>query len=141
MIGTSLATIDTSASWGTTAVELPDVVAHVVTMQQRNQDNFGSEYGYKGVDYDYQALIRNSRESPVVGRPSITRHNMTFNLTKRSTVSAGVVTAAIPYQVSMTLRFPETGIVGLAVAAWATMSAKIINTDGAILKKMINFES
>jgi len=141
MIGTTITTADLTAAWGNITVELPDVVSHVMTLRQRNQDNFGSEYGYRGTDYDYQLLVRNTRESQASGLPRITRHNVTFNLTKRQVVSAGVVTAAIPYQASLTLRLPETGNPGLLTGLGSNLAQIFLTSDGANFKKMFNFES
>lgn len=141
MIGSTITTADLTAAWGNITVELPDVVSHVMTLRQRNQDNFGSEYGYRGTDYDYQLLVRNTRESPVSGLPRITRHNVTFNLTKRAVVSAGVVTPSIPYQASITLRLPETGIQGLLTGLGSNLAQIFLTSDGANFKKMFNFES
>lgn len=141
MIGTTITTADLTAAWGNITVELPDVASHVMTLRQRNQDNFGSEYGYRGTDYDYQLLVRNTRESPVVGRPLMTRHNVTFNLTKRQVISSGIVTSAIPYQATLTLRLPETGTPGLLTGLGSNLAQIFLATDGANFKKMFNFES
>lgn len=140
-IGTTIATADLTAAWGNITVELPDVVSHVMTLRLRNQDNFSSEYGYRGTDYDYQLLLRNAKESQVAGSPKITRHNATFNLVKRAVVSSGVLTPAIPYQVSLTLRLPETGTQGLLTGLASNLAQIILTSDGANAKRMFNFES
>lgn len=140
MIGTTLATADTStAHSGFT--ELPDVASHIITLALQNQDNFGSQYGYRGTDYDYKLLIRNTVESPRPGSPKITRHNAEFQMTKRATITSGIVTPSVPYVVGLTMRFPETGTQAFMVGLAAALTETLMGTSGAKLLKMINFES
>lgn len=140
MIGSTFATVDMSATWGGVA-DLPDATSHVTTLQLRNNDNFGSSYGYKGTDYDYEVLLRNTRESPKAGSPLITRHNAEFRLTKRATISSGIVTPAIPYVVGVTLRFPETGSVSVINALAGQLFGALGVSQGAKILKLLNFES
>lgn len=140
MLGSTFATADVSSVNGG-FTELADVTAHAVTLQLQNNDQFGSQYGYRGTDYDYRCLIRNSYESPKVGFPRMSRHNAEFQLTKRATVTSGITTAAIPYFAGLTLRLPETGSATLLVGAAAAMLFTLLATSGQKLTKMTNFES
>jgi len=140
MLGSSIATYDTTPGGYT---DLPDATAHITTLQLQNQDNFGSQYGFKGVDYDYKLLVRNSYESLKPGFPRISRHNAEFQLIKRPTISSGVVTPAIPYIAGVTLRLPETGTPAI-MANVATNLFYLLMSGGfsaSIQKKMMNFES
>jgi hypothetical protein len=139
-IGTSIATRDLSTYEGGFS-DLPDSVAHVTTLQLRNQDNYGSEYGFKGVDYDYKWLIRNTRESPKVGFPFISRHNALFSVTKRPALSAGILSQQVPYEVSVTIRYPETGTSLIMTAVAANLMAKLTVSQANMMLKMLNFES
>lgn len=140
MLGTTFVTADASANFSG-LTELPDVVAHLVTLQLQNQDGFSSQYGFRGTDYDYKLLVRNSRESPKVGFPLITRHNVEFQLTKRPTISNGVVTPAIPYVWSMTSRFPETGTQAIMSSVVYPVYGTLMATSAAKYLKTLNFES
>jgi len=140
MLGSSIATLDTtSGGWS----DLPDSVAHVTTLQLQNQDNFGSQYGLKGVLNDYKLLIRNSYESPKVGFPRITRHNAELQMITRPTISSGITTAAIPYIVGLTIRNPETGNPAIMadVAANLLYLMLVGGRSTGTMRKMMNFES
>jgi hypothetical protein len=139
-IGTSIATRDLSAYEGGFS-DLPDTAAHITTLQLRNQDNYGSEYGLKGVDFDYKWLIRNSRESPKVGFPNISRHNALFSVTQRPALSAGILSQQVPYEVSVTVRYPETGTALTMAAVAANLMAKLTVSQANMMLKMLNFES
>jgi len=140
MLGSSIATSDVS---GISVPDLPDAVAHIITLQLQNQDNFGSQYGLRGTLNDYKLLIRNSYESPKAGQPRISRHNAEFQMITRPTIVSGVVTPAIPYIAGVTVRLPETG----TAAVMATVALNLFYLLGAgsfttaKLTKMMNFES
>jgi hypothetical protein len=140
MLGTSFAGVDMSAVLGGFTA-LPDHVSQVLTLTLRNNDNYSSEYGLKGTDYDYKMLVRNTRESPKVGSPLITRHNVELQVTKRATVSAGVVTPAIPYVFGMTARLPETGLTTIETSMIAFLCGSWLNSAGSKWTKLYNFES
>lgn len=138
MLGSTFAFTDiSSASVG----ELPDVASHIVTLQLRNNDNFSAEYGLKGTDYDYKVAIRNIRESPKSGQPLLTRHSAEFQLVKRATISAGIVTPAIPYYASVVMRLPETGTTAILLTAACALQYAMLATAGSKMTKMMNFES
>jgi hypothetical protein len=136
VLGSSLVTPDHSTLWSGT-LEFPDVVSHLITLQLQNQDSFGSQYGYRGTDYDYSVILRNLRESPKVGSPLMTRHSAEFRFTKRKTASAD----AIPYFAACSIRMPETGNYLYAPSLLSTMPYILGNTSGAKILKMVNFES
>lgn len=140
MIGSTLAMVDMSGVFGGFS-DLPDDVSHILTLQLQNQDGFSSQYGYKGTDYDYRLLVRNTVESAKPGFPKITRHNAEFQLTKRATISSGIVTPAVPYVVGLTMRFPETGTTALMTSLTADLVGALCTSTGAKLLKMMNFES
>ncbi|UJQ85680.1 MAG: putative coat protein [Wruxavirus allofaecicola] len=138
MIGSSVTTKDISADVAFTFTrELPDVASHVMSLQLRNQDNFSSVYGFKGVLHDYELLVRNSTESSKPGAVQYTRHNVEFRVTERATPSAD----AIPYIASFTVRHPKTGDVDVTAATAGVLAAFVASVDAAILDKMLNFES
>jgi hypothetical protein len=139
MLGTTFVLPDVTAFSGVS--ELPDVASHILTLQQRNQDNFGSAYGFKGTDYDYQVLIRNSRESVKPGQAALTRHNVELSMIKRPTVSAGIVTGAIPYYCSITFRQPETGTVVLGQGVGVSILYALLGSNANKIPKLFNFES
>jgi hypothetical protein len=140
MIGSTFTTVDVSTVFGGFS-DLPDATAHVVTLQLQNQDNFGSQYGFKGTLYDHKLLLRNSVESPKAGSPIIERHNAEYQLTLRETISAGVVTPAVPYVVSVTIRHPRTGVIGTSNLLAGNVLGAIMTASGARILKLLNFES
>lgn len=142
MLGSTFLFPDITAGFGGfTAPVIPDGVSNVVTLQLRNQDNFGSVYGLRGVLHDHLVTIRNIRESPKPGLPTITRHSAEYALTLRDTISAGIATPAVPYVCGVYMRLPSTGVPLLLAGALAEISAAINQTAGAKSLKMMNFES
>jgi hypothetical protein len=139
MLGSTFALPDITAFSGVS--EFPDVTSHVVTLQLQNNDAYGSAYGFKGTDYDYKVLIRNTLESPVAGQPRKSRHNAHLDFTKRATVSGGVVTPAIPYSCDVTIRLPETGTVALGQSTAVYLLYALLGSNANKIPKMFNFES
>lgn len=140
MIGDTITTTDLSAGTG----DLPDASAHLTTLTKVNNDGFASQYRFRGVDYDYVLDLRNSKENTRSDGVQFTRHNAAFQLTKRATVSAGIVTPAIPYIGNVTFRMPSTGDITVARALMGHLCT-IIGLYGSAttsrLVRMINFES
>lgn len=142
MLGTTLVLPDISGSWGGPwTTPIPDLAAGILTLQLRNQDNFGSVYGVRGALHDHLITIRNIRESQQAGQPLITRHSAEYAMTLRPTVAAGITTPAVPYRCSMVMRFPETGLNTTMVAMLGELAACMNFTAGTKTLKMINFES
>lgn len=140
MIGDTITTTDLSAGTG----DLPDATAHLTVLTKVNNDGFSSQYRYRGTDYDYQLDLRNTKENRRSDGVLFTRHNASFLLTKRATISAGVITPAIPYIGNVTFRMPETGDITVARAMMGHLCT-IIGLYGTAttsrLVRMINFES
>lgn len=142
MLGSTFLMPDVTAGFGGfTAPVIPDHVANVVTLQLRNQDNYGSIYGLRGALHDHTVTIRNIRESPKAGLPIITRHSAEYALTLRATITGGITVAAVPYVVGCYIRLPETGTALQAAGALAELCASINQTVGAKAIKMMNMES
>jgi len=138
MIGDTIATNDLSASTG----DLPDSSTHVTTLVKVNNDAFGSEYRFRGVDYDYVLQLRNSKESMRSDGVQYTRHNAAFTVTKRAVITSGILTPSIPYVCNLTFRLPSTGDVAIARAVAGHLATQIaLYGNGAKLQKMFNFES
>lgn len=138
MIGDTIATNDRSASTG----DFPDATSHITTVTKVNQDAYSSEYRYRGSEYDYKLLLRNSTEAPRADGVQFTRHNVEFTLTKRADYSVDPVVKALPYIVSITARMPTGGDATLMKVLAGHLADQVaIDTDGAILQKMLNFES
>jgi hypothetical protein len=121
--------------------EYPDVASHLVTLQLRNQDSYGSQYGYKGTDYDYVLDVRSSYETQRQGLPRFSRHNVNMAYTKRATVSGGVVTPAIPYTCAVTFRLPDTGTVANCHINSVALLSWLLTNAANKFPKIMNFES
>lgn len=141
MLGSTFVTGNINGAWGSFAAGLPDAVSFVNTLQLRNQDNFGSVYGLRGVLTDHVVTIRNVRESPRQGFPLMTRHSVEYAMTVRETVAAGVVTAAIPYVATLVMRLPSTGSALVLATLAAACVSNPLTTAGTNAQKMMNFES
>lgn len=138
MIGDTIATSDLSAGTG----DLPDASSHVTTLVKVNQDAYSSEYRLRGTSYDYKLLVRNSTESVRKDGVQFTRHNVEFTLTKRADPEADPPTSAVPYIVSITARMPVGGDAAVMEALAGHLADLVaIASDGAILQKMLNYES
>lgn len=143
MLGSTFATPDIS---GLSIGEYPDVSSHVVTLALQNQDGFASQYGYKGNDYSYKLLVRNSRESPKAGQVSMTRHNVEFHMI-RSRIQAddgSVSVMELPFILGITFRRPTVELSTVDRDLVHVMSAvtAMSGSDGlARWRKLINFES
>jgi len=141
MLGSTFATDNVNGGFGSYAAGLPDAVSFVNTLQLRNNDNFGSVYGLRGALTDHVVTIRNARESPRAGFPLMTRHSVEYAMTTRESVSAGIVTPAVPYYATLIMRLPSTGS-GLVLATLASACVSgVLMTAGLKAQKMFNFES
>lgn len=137
MIGDTIANVDNSANTGS----LSDWTADIVTLTKVNQDNYQSEYRYRGADFDYKVLIRNSVETPRSDGQQFTRHNIECTATLRGDSTAVPPTKDVPYIFSMTARMPKGGVVADMVAWMGAWTEWLNATAGAKLVKMVNFES
>jgi hypothetical protein len=138
MIGDNIATGDLSSGTG----DLPDATSHVTTLTKVNQDGYSSEYRFRGTDYDYRLLIRNSNENPRSDGVRFTRHNAEFTLTKRGDPEADPPTSDVPYICSFTARMPKGGDADVMKALAGHLANQIaLYSSGANLQKMLNFES
>lgn len=136
MIGDTIATSDLSATTG----DLPDATSHVTTLTKVNQDGYGSEYRYRGTDYDYKILIRNSVENPRSDGITFERHNVEFQVIERGDPAQAL--ADVPYISSITIRCPKGGDHSLAMKSAAHLLSRFGQYDGgATLVKILNFES
>lgn len=136
MIGDTIATADLSAGTG----DLPDHTSHVTTFTKVNQDAYSSEYRFRGTNYDYKLLIRNTVESPRSDGIVFERHNVELSATKRADPAEG--TSAVPYIASFTVRMPRGGDISIMKAVAGHLASRIGPYDsGATLTKILNFES
>nr|UJQ85598.1 MAG: putative coat protein [Leviviridae sp.] len=141
MLGTTFPFVNITAGFGSFATAIPDLASSILNLPLRNQDNFGSVYGYKGALHDHVVTIRNIRESPKAGQPLITRHSAEYVLTQRPTIVAGVATPAIPYVAGSYVRLADTGTPLTLAGMLAELNAGLVISSGATLLKMMNFES
>lgn len=133
MIGDSVTVSqDSVAPWG----NLPENVSDDVVLSKVNQDNFGAEYRFSGVDGRYVLRIRNTTEPKTANRDVTNRHNVELTY-----ISNGDPMAGVPERTYITYiiaRFPPSGDKDVMRSIFEACTRSL---SAAQLNKILNFES
>lgn len=139
MIGDTVGLADLSATIG----DLPDATSHITTLVKVNQDQYSSEYRFRGTSHDYVLKIRNTLENRRPDGVRFTRHNLELTMTRRADPEGDPPLPAVPYITSCTLRFPEGGSQATMLLAAGHLLTRVGGTldASALMTKLLNFES
>lgn len=140
MIGDTIATADRSSGTG----DLPDATSHITTFTKVNNDNYGSEYRFRGTLYDYVLKLRNSTESPQKTGLVYTRHNAELQVILRGNPAASPPVADVPFVCNITARLPKGGDKTVLIALAGHLGQLFCSTSFSsqyMLQRLINFES